>query len=442
MADRPDPALPVTDEEFAARLKAVRVDGDFAIAVSGGRDSMALMRLAAAYGVQNSARVLVLTVDHGLRPEALREAETVCAWAAALGLDCRILCWEGEKPSSGVQEAARNARYALLAHAVEKAGLGALLTAHSADDQAETVFMRLRRGAGARGLTAMQDATMIAAGAGAPVKLVRALLPFSRARLTATVDAAAQEYIDDPSNDDPTYERVRMRALLAALEQQGLLTQQALLQTARRQRAADKRLRVGEEELFRSLGGCFYEWGGASLSLRLSKGENGDAASGLWRRLIFAVSGETHPPDEDAAGRCYDQTMKTGGASLGGALMKTSKDRLWFLREPAAVLGREGRAPLASATLAPGEPALWDGRFILSASSDMEIKPLGAEGAAALGPQSALFSGPREGLFSAPGLYQNGVLIGAPGLLSKAASGVSMVSLAKERFGGEIMRFS
>ena len=110
--------------------------------------------------------------------------------------------------------AARNARYVLLARAAAELGLSVILTAHSAGDQAETVLMRLMRGAGPAGLAAMEDEVCIAAGADDPVRLIRPLLPFSRDRLTATVDAYKQSYIDDPSNDDPTYERVRVRSFL------------------------------------------------------------------------------------------------------------------------------------------------------------------------------------------------------------------------------------
>lgn len=443
LADRPAPAQPVTPEEFDARLKTLRVERDFAVAISGGRDSMALLRLAAVHKEQTGARVLALSVDHGLRPEAAQEAAQVAQWASALGLDHQIFRWTEDKPATGVQEAARNVRYALLAGAVRDAGLKALLTAHSADDQAETVFMRLSRGASPRGLAAMNDETLIAAGPDEPIRLVRPLLPFSRARLTATVKFFDQPFVDDPSNDDPAYERIRIRALLAALEQQGLLSQTALLRTAKHMRKADKRLRAAEEALLRALGGCFYSWGGASLDLNSSKEIPGKQASGLCARLIFAVNGEARPPHEEAAGAAWDQAIAAGAATLGGALIKSDRDRLWFLREPAAVLGRADLAPKESVGAAPGARIVWDNRFIVTAGSEsVDISALGTGAAKALGPAAALFSGPREGLFALPGAYHKGVLIGAPGLLSMATSGCQATSLARERFIGEIIRFS
>ena len=249
-------------EAFIAQLRALNVPRCFAIAVSGGRDSMALARLVADYGRDNGAQIIAYSVDHGLRPEAAAEAAQAGKWCNAIGLNHRILTWAGEKPASGIQAAARNARYRLLAQAAADDACSAVLTAHNADDQAETVFMRLARGAGPHGLAAMGDEILIAAGPGLPVRLLRPLLCFTRAQLTETVDKAGQEFIDDPSNEDPHFERVRTRALLAALEEQNLLTSVALNRTASKLAAAAARLRRQEDDLFTALGGCFLFMGG------------------------------------------------------------------------------------------------------------------------------------------------------------------------------------
>lgn len=404
---------------------------------------MALARLSAAYAKSNSISVLALTVDHGLRPESSQEAAQVAAWCAAAGLRHRTLAWKGEKPTTGMQEAARNARYGLLARAAQAAGHDAILTAHSADDQAETVFMRLARGSGPHGLSAMSEAAWIAAGADDPVRLLRPLLSVSRANLTATVEAFNQPFVDDPGNDDPAYERIRTRALLAALEEQELLTQKALLRTAARMRTASRLLRSGEEALFQSLGGCFYQWGGASLGVRAGRGKKADDIAGLCQRLIFAVSGQAHPPDADAAGAAFADTLEKKTATLGGALLKSDGDRLWFLREPAAVLGRAGTAPLKPQKLVSGEKRLWDGRIIVEAPpelADLEIAPLGAQGLGGGG--TTPFPGPEEARRAMPGVYRDGALIGAPFVLSSTRPGVRFTSLCRERFDGEIIRFS
>ncbi len=128
------------------------------LAVSGGPDSIALMWLAARWRKTLKAppKLIAVTIDHGLRKEAKREAAGVAKLARKLGLAHRTLRWTGAKPATGLQQAARNARYRLLAEVARKERAGHILTAHTLDDQAETVLIRMSRGSGLRGLAAMQ----------------------------------------------------------------------------------------------------------------------------------------------------------------------------------------------------------------------------------------------------------------------------------------------
>ncbi len=435
---------PVFLDEFAARLDALEVGERFAIAVSGGRDSMALARLCAEYAKERGAEIIALVVDHGLRKASADEAAQANSWCEAAGLASRIISWRGAKPASGVQAAARAARYYLLAQAASELGMAAILTAHNADDQAETVLMRLARGAGPTGLAAMEDEIAIAAGPGEPVRLIRPLLAFSRDRLTATVNAYEQPFFDDPSNDDRTYERVRMRAFLSEAMARELLDRDNLLRTAKRMAATRRETRQREARAFLAIGGVFTRWGGASLDVRPLSEKAADAG-GLIARLIRAVSGADYEPDpEDAAAHLAD-ALASGAATLGGALIKTSGERLWVLREPAAVLGRAGAPPLAAVNIPASGRILWDRRFILSAKTDLTVRPLGPESVKDLAAAAALFEGPREGLFGLPGLYRGERLIGAPGFLSGSneaeLGGWSARPLAEERFFGGIVRF-
>src|SRR6266481_8238852 len=127
------------------------------LAVSGGPDSVALMWLAARWrrSLARGPKLVVVTVDHGLRPEAAREAREVKRQATALALTHRTLRWRGAKPKTGLPAAARDARYRLLAQAARATGATHVLTAHTRDDQAETLLMRLLRGSGIGGLAAM-----------------------------------------------------------------------------------------------------------------------------------------------------------------------------------------------------------------------------------------------------------------------------------------------
>jgi tRNA(Ile)-lysidine synthase len=203
----------------AARLFAPLADSPaLVLGVSGGPDSMALMWLAARWrqARANGPRLIAVTVDHGLRPEAAREARAVKAAAGALDLPHRTLRWRGDKPGTGVPEAARSARYRLLAKAARSAGASHILTAHTRDDQAETLLMRLLRGSGIAGLAAMA-----AVSEREGVLLARPLLDVSKARLIATLKAAGLDFADDPTNRDTAFTRPRLRALMPALAAEG-----------------------------------------------------------------------------------------------------------------------------------------------------------------------------------------------------------------------------
>ena len=198
----------------------------------------------------------------------------------------------GAECDRGVQAAAREARYHLLCAAAARHCCEAIVTAHTADDQAETVFMRLARGANARGLAAMAPHTRIAAGAGDPISLLRPFLSVTRATLRATLADRGHAYLDDPSNDDPTFERVRIRGLLAALGEQDLITREALCMVAARAREASETQRREERAAFAAAGGVFLHWGAVTARRGLFDGE---AGPGLAQRLIFSVGGGGTP---------------------------------------------------------------------------------------------------------------------------------------------------
>ncbi len=187
---------------FAETLRALDPPRPFAVAVSGGPDSTALMRLAAPYDP------LVLTVDHGLRPEAAEEAETVREWASALSLRQRTLRWEGLKPAAGLQAAARSARYALLTAACEQAGVRSVLTGHTLDDQIETVVMRRDKGSGNLGLSGMPSQALLGQS---EVRLVRPLLATRKTVLGQWLEQRGQHFLIDPSNTDLRFDRARLR---------------------------------------------------------------------------------------------------------------------------------------------------------------------------------------------------------------------------------------
>ncbi len=209
------------------------------LAVSGGPDSTALMVLAARWckTLKPKPKLIAVTVDHGLRKEARQEAAAVGRLARKLGIAHRTLRWTGTKPKTGLQAAARVARYRLLAGAARKANASHILTAHTRDDQAETMLIRLSRGSGVAGLAAMARVSSVPGDDAGQIKLVRPLLDIPKARLIATLRAAKVPFADDPSNRDPRFTRVRLRGLMKELAREGLDSRRLALLALRLRRA-------------------------------------------------------------------------------------------------------------------------------------------------------------------------------------------------------------
>ena len=214
------------------------------LAVSGGPDSLALMRLAARWRDRGAPVSLhVATVDHGLRADSGLEAAQVGQWARALGLPHDILLWRGEKPASGVQERAREARYALLFAHARALGAQGVVTAHHRDDQWETVLIRLARGSGLAGLAGMARDQIFPQG-----RVLRPLLGLPKQALVDFCRREGQGFFEDPANADPAFERARWRAAAPALHALGL-TPERLETLAERARKADEALDHAAEDL-------------------------------------------------------------------------------------------------------------------------------------------------------------------------------------------------
>ncbi len=318
------------------------------LAVSGGPDSMALMLLAAQWAKTSPhPPIFAATVDHGLREEARAEAKLVAASAKNLGIPHKTLNWKGEKPATAIQEKAREARYGLLLSHAHKIGADVVMTAHHADDQAETILFRLLRGSGLTGLSGMKAET-----AREDIVIARPLLGLRKADLVAICHESSQQFVDDPSNVDAHFGRTEMRALLLALEKHGLragdLTRlgkrlaradSALAQAAveLHDRAASPpaagKLDMGalaaapEEIALRALG-LFLETSGAQLPLKLERLE------ALSEKLRAAVGrGEAE------------------AATLAGLKLKLDrKGALTALKEGPRRRGRSGKERMNSAS--------------------------------------------------------------------------------------------
>lgn len=317
--------------------------GPVCVAVSGGSDSLSLLNLAEAWAEQSGGDLLVLTIDHGLRPEAAKEARWVADLARDRGLAAEILTWSPDRRS---QNAARRARHILLAEAARKAGAGAVLLGHTLTDVVETLLMRLSRPvrlAGAVGPQPVSVSPVWPEGRG--IMLARPLLSSRREELVADLEASGQDWISDPSNEADYYERVRVRRLLAALDGAQL----------ERIGFDAMRLRAFEDlQLSRLLTGVVRTDPSGLIEVALGRVE---AAPAVWARfldmLLQAASGSSHGAPAQSLSS-LTETISSGGpesrVTLGGAWMQRRGDHLLIGRDP-------GEARKA------WSDGVWDGRY-------------------------------------------------------------------------------
>ncbi|MEO5335653.1 MAG: tRNA lysidine(34) synthetase TilS [Magnetospirillum sp. WYHS-4] len=312
--------LPLVSEEFGRLMATV---GPFerrprlAVAVSGGADSLALARLAAVWAEARGGGVTALTVDHGLRPESSAEATRVGDWMATLGIGHRVLRWEGEKPATGIQKAARQARYTLLEDWCRREGVLHLLLAHHHDDQAETYLMRQARLSGPDGLAGMASVVERPA-----VRFLRPLLDIPKERLRATLLAADHPWIEDPSNRDLRFARARLRhdgiASLAAAE--------AASRAGRNRTAAE-----AEVARFLACSAAFHPDGFALVDGAALVSVPPDVARRALERLLMAVGKAAYPPRGDRLERLRAALAEGGGIALrtlGGCRLRPWRGRL------------------------------------------------------------------------------------------------------------------
>ena len=309
------------------------------LAVSGGPDSTALLLLAArwAKACNGAPKLLAVTVDHGLRAAAAAEAATVKRLANRLGITHRTLHWRGRKPQSGLQEAARNARYRLIAEAAGRAGYEHILTAHTLDDQAETVLFRLARGSGLGGLAGMAHAVPLPARGRSPYFLVRPLLHVPKARLVATLEAAGLSYSEDPTNRDPRFTRARLRTFMPALAKEGL-DARGLARFAARMRRAEATIEFAVAAAREALAPePWPERGPVAFSTAQFASLPAEVALRLLGRAI-AHTGDEGPVELAKLESLYDslrQAQSRLRRTLAGALISLDSERLTVGRAPA-----------------------------------------------------------------------------------------------------------
>jgi len=344
---------PVSGGEFAQLMALCgepSVGEGFVVAVSGGADSMALALLAQRWGQDRGIPIQALTVDHGLRAGSAAEAVKVTAWLAARSCDHHILTWKHDRPvTSAVQARARQARYRLMGDWCQAHGVTRLLAAHHLGDQAETVLMRLKKGSTLFGLAAMAAVTKLY---DCPtVTLCRPLLPVPKARLIATLQAQGQAWVEDPSNQNSTFERVRVRAQLVHLAREGV-TAARLAGAARGARVVRDILDEAAERLMDT---CVIAAGPgvvlakafdaapevvrgralANVLIRLGGGAYAPSPAKLDRLLRWMAQEKNQEP--------HQETGRSGGRTLAGCWVHLAGEGFLISPEPSRNRARRGK---------------------------------------------------------------------------------------------------
>ncbi|MDX6750993.1 tRNA lysidine(34) synthetase TilS [Geminicoccaceae bacterium 1502E] len=365
---------PLTAGEFAGLMERL---GPFerypllAVGVSGGADSMALALLAAGWAGVRGGRVLALIVDHGLRAASAGEAAQVRGWLAARGVAARILRWTGPKPSTGIQRHAREARHALLAEACRGQGSLHLLLAHHRDDQAETVAMRAERKSGAAGLAGIPAIREIEG-----LRLLRPLLEVPKDRLVASLAAAGQAWIEDPSNGEERFARGRLRRSADFAPEPWLALGSEMAARRRAEDLADAAFLAAHASVH-PLG--FVRCERPALAALEPAGR-----ARVLARILTSVGGRSLPPRGEQVARLAQWLAMPGGTgsrTAGGCRVAAAGRRFAACREAGRIAQR--------GWLEPGGETLWDGRFrIASTATDrrIEVAAAGPAGRAMLAP--------------------------------------------------------
>jgi tRNA(Ile)-lysidine synthase len=380
-----------------------------ALAVSGGADSLALMVMIRRWLDRLAPplpTITVLTVDHRLRQEAASEAEWVAARANELDFAHETLVWDAEKPATGIQAAARAARYRLMSRYCRQHEIPVIVTAHTQNDQAETVVMRLGRGSGVDGLSGMPPNSECGG-----VQLLRPLLPLARSDLEALLRSQGRQWLDDPSNQSELYERVRIRKALHTLETLGV-SRASLALTARRLRRARAALDIAVAE-FLDNRLTVHDAAYAQLPVSAFLDTPEELALRALARITVAFGGSESAPQlarlEDAYTRLGQRPARL---TIGGCLFSLRRDDFVITRE-------FGRLDRSETPLQPGETADWDRRFAIRAPSacgkTLIIRPLGPDGLAAIRQSGGgLGAMPRAAALTLPSLWSGGQPVYAP----------------------------
>ena len=366
------------------------------VAVSGGGDSLALLHLMAEAAPRAGWRIEAATVDHRLRPAAADEALGVAAICASLGIPHQVLVWDSPKGPGNLMDRARRARLRLLAEWAGRRGIGHVALGHTADDQAETFLMGLSRAAGIDGLCGMRPAFREGG-----VVFARPLLEVPRQTLRSYLAARGLDWIDDPTNDDEAFARVRARRALTTMRPLGITAAKLAAvadHLAMARSALDTLTMATARRLVVARGGAIF------LDRPGFVAEPAEVQRRLALAALRALTGAGHPPRERELNRVLWVLTAGGKTTLRGVLVDSRADQALFRREWRAVAEVIGAAD-----------GLWDGRWRIDGpwQGDEEIRALGPAGLRAC-PDWRATGLTRQVLEVTPAVWRAETLVAAP----------------------------
>lgn len=369
------------------------------VAVSGGGDSVALLHVLKKISENTGLSLFAVTVDHGLRPGSQAEAEGVAALCAGLGVAHDTLTWHWEG-TGNLQDAAREARFALIGDWAVSRGLDMVALGHTADDQAETVLMRLARRAGVDGLAAMATRSHRDG-----VVWLRPLLGVRRDALRAVLQDADVPWIEDPSNTDTRFTRVKVRGAMAALAQIGI-DAQALGVVAENMAQARDAL-IHQTDLAAQAAVNVHH-GALAVDVGVLHAQPAEIQRRLWVRAVTWITGARYAPRRDAVAHLMQAVTEGRTITLGGCVLQRRGENTWIFRE---------YDPVAPLSCAPQDA--WDGRWRCIDLSGAGVPP-GAD-LRALGPTGLkqcdnwrALGLPRGALLSHPALWHGDTVLASP----------------------------
>ncbi|GGX49330.1 tRNA(Ile)-lysidine synthase [Tateyamaria omphalii] len=368
-----------------------------AVAVSGGGDSVALLAALVPYCRDKDVELHVITVDHGLREEARDEIALVTDLCIRWNLPHHVEYWVGWDGQGNLQAAARDARYELIANWACANRIGHIAVGHTADDQAETFVMRLARGSGVDGLSAMAP-RRIRHG----ITWVRPFLEIERMTLRDVLRDAGINWCDDPSNLSHDFERVRVREALAVLNPLGVTTGKLVEvadHMARARDALDWQTFLAAREMADVVHGVI------SIDLAKFRLLPQEIARRLMLHTLSWTSHSTYPPRKDAVARTISAVRGGGTATLDGCHICVENGMIWVFRELNAVKDIVSEV---------GD--MWDDRWVIAGPEDdpdFEVRPLGYEALANIEGWRN-FGLPRAALAASPAVWYEGRLVAAP----------------------------